>query len=179
MSKLLSIRQKLNITQEELSEKSGISVRTIQRIEAGTIPKGYTLKTLAAALGINESELLDGMEATPLDDRKWLKIINLSSLLFVLIPPLNIAAPLLLMYTKKQFTPITRQIVSLQIVMTLLAIVLLLIVLVLNDWFSVRSKFMLLIPLTWILLNCIIILRNAAQIDKSNALRIYMNFSII
>ncbi|MDF2831166.1 helix-turn-helix transcriptional regulator [Chryseobacterium indoltheticum] len=44
MSELKKIRETKNITQEELAEKSGISVRTIQRIEAGTIPKGYTLK---------------------------------------------------------------------------------------------------------------------------------------
>ncbi len=44
MSKLKKIREKLNLTQEELSEKSGISVRTIQRIESGNEPKGQTLK---------------------------------------------------------------------------------------------------------------------------------------
>jgi len=46
MSRLLEFREKLNLTQEELSEKSGVSVRTIQRIEAGKEPRGYTLKTL-------------------------------------------------------------------------------------------------------------------------------------
>lgn len=58
MPTLKQIREKQNLTQEELSEKSGISVRTIQRIEAGTPPKGYTLKTLAKALGIPESDFL-------------------------------------------------------------------------------------------------------------------------
>ena len=46
MSKLREIRERHNLTQEELSEKSGISVRTIQRIESGTEPKGHTLKIL-------------------------------------------------------------------------------------------------------------------------------------
>ncbi|MDP3432647.1 MAG: helix-turn-helix domain-containing protein [Bacteroidota bacterium] len=86
MSKLLVLRQKLNLTQEELSEKSGISVRTIQRIEAGTSPQGYTLKALANALGIDESDLLDNIESNSSDNSKWLKIINLSSLAFMLIP---------------------------------------------------------------------------------------------
>jgi transcriptional regulator with XRE-family HTH domain len=44
MSKLKQIREQQNLTQEELAEKSGISVRTIQRIESGTEPKGHTLK---------------------------------------------------------------------------------------------------------------------------------------
>jgi transcriptional regulator with XRE-family HTH domain len=34
MSELKKIREKQNLTQEELAEKSGLSVRTIQRIEA-------------------------------------------------------------------------------------------------------------------------------------------------
>ena len=57
MSKLVEHRDKLNLTQEELSKKSGISVRTIQRIESGIEPKGYTLKALAKSLNIKESEL--------------------------------------------------------------------------------------------------------------------------
>ena len=39
MSILLELREKLNLTQEELAKKANISVRTIQRIEAGTKPK--------------------------------------------------------------------------------------------------------------------------------------------
>ena len=58
MSKLKSFRELQNLTQEELSEKSGISVRTIQRIETGKDPKGYTLRVLAKALEIEENELL-------------------------------------------------------------------------------------------------------------------------
>ncbi|MBL4569272.1 MAG: helix-turn-helix transcriptional regulator, partial [Flavobacteriaceae bacterium] len=94
MSKLLYYREKLNLTQEELSNTSGISVRTIQRIEAGTIPKGHTLKVLAAALQIKENQLLKKNE--PLNDLDYTacKLINLSSLLFVFIPPLNILFPL-------------------------------------------------------------------------------------
>ena len=58
MSELKKIREEKNLTQEELAEKSGLSVRTIQRIEAGTEPKGYTLKTLASTLDISEKYLL-------------------------------------------------------------------------------------------------------------------------
>ena len=58
MSELKKIRERQNLTQEELAEKSGISVRTIQRIEAGTNPKGYTLKTLASSLDVSEKDLL-------------------------------------------------------------------------------------------------------------------------
>ena len=59
MSELKRIREEQHLTQEELAEKSGLSVRTIQRIEAGTEPKGYTLKTLASSLSVSEKDLLN------------------------------------------------------------------------------------------------------------------------
>ncbi len=31
------LREKMNMTQNELAEKSGLSLRTVQRIEAGSI----------------------------------------------------------------------------------------------------------------------------------------------
>jgi transcriptional regulator with XRE-family HTH domain len=47
-------------TQQELSDLSNISVRSIQRIENGEIiPRSYTLKTLGGILGIS----FDGMQA--------------------------------------------------------------------------------------------------------------------
>ncbi|MGK0449244.1 MAG: transcriptional regulator with XRE-family HTH domain, partial [Polaribacter sp.] len=58
MSLLLEHREKLNLTQEDLATKSGISVRTIQRIESGIKPKGYTLERLCKALNITKEDLL-------------------------------------------------------------------------------------------------------------------------
>lgn len=47
------------LTQKELSEKSRISIRSIQRIENGElIPRTYTLKTLAETLGLSFDEFL-------------------------------------------------------------------------------------------------------------------------
>ncbi|MEG0931540.1 helix-turn-helix domain-containing protein, partial [Algoriella sp.] len=70
MSKLKQIREQQSLTQEELAEKSRISVRTIQRIESGSVPKGYTLKTLATILQISENELLH------IEEEKSEEIIN-------------------------------------------------------------------------------------------------------
>jgi transcriptional regulator with XRE-family HTH domain len=179
MSKLLTLRQQLHLTQEELFEKTGISVRTIQRLEAGIPPKGYTLKALAKGLGVREETLLETQEASAAEDTKWLKLINLVALPFMFVPPLNIAAPLLLMYRKQQFTPLTKRVVTLQILWTLSAIILFLLPVILHDWFGISSKYMLLIPLAWLLLNTFIILRNAAEIDRQQTLRIAPNFSLI
>ncbi|RXG24209.1 Helix-turn-helix [Leeuwenhoekiella marinoflava DSM 3653] len=49
--KILELRQQKGFTQEELVEHCNISVRTIQRIEAGEVtPRIYTIKTILAAL---------------------------------------------------------------------------------------------------------------------------------
>ncbi len=49
--KILELRQQKGLTQEELVEQCNISVRTIQRIEAGeTMPRIYTIKTILSAL---------------------------------------------------------------------------------------------------------------------------------
>ena len=106
MSKLKEVREKINLTQEELAGKSGISVRTIQRIESGNDPKGQTLKILAKSLTIKESELLKE-EATHTEfNYTLLKIINHSSLPFTVIPLANIIVPLVKILAKKQFSPL-------------------------------------------------------------------------
>lgn len=179
MSKLLTIRQKINLTQEELFERSGISVRTIQRIEAGASPKGYTLKALAKGLGIPEDELLEKEEVVSLDDTTWLKWINISALPFMIFPPLNVVAPLLLMFAGKQFTPVTKKILTIQIVWSLIAGVLILAVMMLNDMFAIRGNYMKLIPVVWLLVNAFIILQNAAAIARNKTLRIDLKFSLL
>jgi len=50
--RLVALRKEKNLTQEELTEKSHVSVRTIQRIEAGEVmPRLSTVKILLQALG--------------------------------------------------------------------------------------------------------------------------------
>lgn len=49
--KILQLRQQKGYTQEELVEQCNISVRTIQRIEAGEVtPRSFTIKTILEAL---------------------------------------------------------------------------------------------------------------------------------
>jgi transcriptional regulator with XRE-family HTH domain len=46
--KVKDLRTKQGLSQEELAEKTGLSLRTIQRIENGeSIPRGDTLKRLS------------------------------------------------------------------------------------------------------------------------------------
>ena len=55
---LRSYREKLQWTQQILSDASGLSVRTIQRIESGGIPSKESLLSLAAALDVKVEDLL-------------------------------------------------------------------------------------------------------------------------
>lgn len=53
------LRIKKGLTQEELADKTEISVRTIQRIESGDVdPRIFTLQSIADALGIEYEELI-------------------------------------------------------------------------------------------------------------------------
>jgi transcriptional regulator with XRE-family HTH domain len=56
--RLTALRKERNLTQEELVEKSHVSVRTIQRIEAGEVlPRLSTVKILLEALGVSYESL--------------------------------------------------------------------------------------------------------------------------
>lgn len=179
MSRLKKIREKLNITQEELAEKSGVSVRTIQRIEAGTEPKGYTLKSLAKALEIEEKSLLPEQDETIESDLGVLKLINFSALPFTIIPPLNIIVPLIVMFVKKEFNAITKQLVTIQIVWTILAVIIFMAASFLKNWLDLNSKSILAVMIFLLLSNLLIVIRNAFEIDKNGKLFFQLKFSII
>ena len=179
MSQLKRIREQQNLTQQELSERSQVSVRTIQRIESGTEPKGHTLKMLARTLDVKEEQLLERNEDVNQIKPGLLKIINLSSLPFTLLPPLNIILPLIIMFAKKEFNPLTRQIVSVQIFWTICAGIIFMLSAFMKNWFSLGSDLVLGVMIFLVLSNFYIILRNSAEIDKKQKLRIRLGFNII
>ncbi|GAA3963114.1 transcriptional regulator with XRE-family HTH domain [Mucilaginibacter dorajii] len=60
--KIAKLRKAKGLTQEELVEKCNLSVRTLQRIEAGEVtPRSYTIKLIFAALGHNAYEQAPGL----------------------------------------------------------------------------------------------------------------------
>jgi transcriptional regulator with XRE-family HTH domain len=179
MSQLLKHREKLNLTQEQLSVKASVSVRTIQRIEAGQEPKGYTLEALSKALGISKNELLERTIEQHQNNNQLIKFINLSSLFLVFLPLGSIITPLIIMYWKKEVNAITKQIVSIQIVWTIAFPVMVLTSAFVGKWLSLSNQ---ILPLTMVLLfvaNFYIIIRNAIEINKKQKLYIGLNFSIL
>ncbi len=196
MSELKKLREEKNLTQEELAEKSGISVRTIQRIEAGTEPKGFTLRTLASSLDVSEKELLipklSPSEELIIEEKEVLnstfkieeeetlnhgliKIINLSSIPLCWFPIANFLPPLLIMLFTKEKSPIVKQIVSLQIILAIIAPIIFMLVVILK----LGKESVMVTIITLILANIYIILRNAFEIDKRKSLRYKLNFNII
>jgi transcriptional regulator with XRE-family HTH domain len=96
---LKKLRKKKGLSQEELAEKSALSLRTIQRIEANaTIPRGDSLQKIAAALAVPLDELADGSLE---DDQDFLKWLNLSALSFLIFPLLGIIVPLVIWVPQK------------------------------------------------------------------------------
>lgn len=72
--KITELRKTRSLTQEELVDKCNISVRTIQRIEAGEVtPRSYTVKTIMAALEYDMNLVSGNGENTVEDFMGWIK----------------------------------------------------------------------------------------------------------
>ncbi|RYY49577.1 MAG: XRE family transcriptional regulator [Chitinophagaceae bacterium] len=120
--KIVAARKMKGFTQEELSDATHITVRTIQRIESGeSTPRAFTVKAIAAALGI-EFESLAGSaqpanpgplitETFPNDSADlagglhYLHLLWLSCFSFVLIPFVHFLVPAMLLRNYKKKVP--------------------------------------------------------------------------
>ncbi|WP_110354600.1 helix-turn-helix domain-containing protein [Arenibacter sp. ARW7G5Y1] len=93
------LRCRKGMSQELLAEESGLSLRTVQRIEnSESAPRGDTLKRLALALDTSPDEMLDW---TILEDKGYLTLMSLSALGFLFFPILGIILPLIFWILKK------------------------------------------------------------------------------
>jgi transcriptional regulator with XRE-family HTH domain len=95
--KISELRKEKGLTQEELVDKCNISVRTLQRIEAGEVtPRSFTVKTILAALDYDLSKISGLEEKNGQEFFEWLKAfflieINQDKPAMDLIKQLNIA----------------------------------------------------------------------------------------
>lgn len=90
--KIKELRIQEGLTQEELADKTGLSTRTIQRIENCEVgPRIYTLTAIAEALNVEYQELIREeiqIESEQKEQAKWLALFHLSGLFVLLFPPL-------------------------------------------------------------------------------------------
>lgn len=120
--KVKELRKRNRITQELLAENSGLSLRTIQRIENGeTQPTGDSIKRLSSALNVTPNELIAWQT---IEDNKVLLLLNLSQLGFIAFPLLGILIPLIIWTSKKDkikdVEQVGKSILNFQITWTLL-----------------------------------------------------------
>jgi transcriptional regulator with XRE-family HTH domain len=93
------LRARKGLSQDQLADLSGLSLRTIQRVENGeTIPRGDTLRMLAIALQVSPDEIIDWQI---IEDKNVLVMLNLSQLGFLAFPLLGIIIPLTIWILKK------------------------------------------------------------------------------
>lgn len=174
-----ALREQKHLTQEELAKLSGLSKRTIQRIESGQKPKGHTAKALSKALGLDLDTINTVNKSVEDINYSLVKIINLSSVFVTFIPLLNIVLPLAIMYFNKQFNSLTKQILSLQILWTIVSILIFFLASSLKLSLSLSHRFTLWVMIILIVINVILILVNTSSIDRKKELFFKLNFSFI
>lgn len=130
LSKNLIYQRKLKgISQEKLSELSGVTVRTIQRIERGEVNSHVqTVKLLAEALEVPLQELLS-LE-NPKEEHiqtKWLLLVHSLPLLGAVIPLSNILLPIFIWIHKREDNPVydvhCRAVINFQLTVSLLFVI--------------------------------------------------------
>lgn len=171
-SNLKILREQKNLTQSELAEKSGLSLRTIQRIEAGNPPKGFTLKAITEALDIQPENLFSTGEENPTVDRA--KLINLSALCGLIIPFGSIIFPAILTFKTKD--PINRElgksVVSIQVILTSVFSVLMIISPFIQRLTSIKFPLFLIPLIAFIITKIYIIIKNGISLNQNQNISI-------
>ncbi|SER71994.1 helix-turn-helix domain-containing protein [Pedobacter rhizosphaerae] len=100
--KIKQLRNQKGFSQDDLAQQSGLSLRTIQRIEQDeTIPRGHTLKQIASALAVEVDTFT--LNADKEEDGNA-NVFNLLALSFIIFPLLGLLLPLLIFIVKKDRT---------------------------------------------------------------------------
>lgn len=192
-NKVKTLRQSKGFSQEKLAENSGLSLRTIQRVEnAESYPTGETLKRITQTLNINPEDLIDW---TTEENKSYLKMFNLSALFFILFPILGIVIPLVMWISRKDKIKNVKEIgiaiINFQITWTILLIV----VTTLNyvffkefldsqniidpQYFIKIRHLGLIAPIFMYIGNCIYIILNTFKIDQEKKVYYYPKINFI
>ena len=80
--RLKELRTSMNCSQKELSEQTGLTLRTIQRIENNEVnPSLYSLKVIGEALKTDLSEYVKKSDTKPYEFNLTLKITDMNQFL--------------------------------------------------------------------------------------------------
>ncbi|GAB5527700.1 MAG: hypothetical protein Roseis2KO_55720 [Roseivirga sp.] len=169
---ILKHRKAAGLSQADLAEKTRLSLRTIQRIEnEKNQPRGYTIKVIAEALGV-ETNLLS---AEPSIDKrivlKRLESINLSVLLFVIIPFGNLIFPILFWNRHAHhelIDEVGRRIINFQITWSLITYFLLAVSPFLSRWAGTTFPLIFAVLVAAYMVNISVVIRTAGRIKSDN-----------
>lgn len=177
--KILEVRKRKGLTQEELSNLAKINLRTLQRIEKDeTEPQGNTIKRICDILDVRIEDILDYGKQ---EDNNFLILFHLSVLSFMIIPLGNIILPTILWLTKRDkiigLNELGADLLNFQISWTILVFVSFITsFLVYYDWHSTGGRvympaiFMILIL---IVLNIIYSIALSVLVSKRNPKRYF------
>ena len=171
-SKVKLLREQKNLTQTELAEKSGLSLRTIQRIESGQSLKGFTLKAIARTLETEPENLFSKEEENIQIDRA--KLINFSALAGLIIPFGGIIFPAILTYRTQDSMnrELGKSVIGVQIILAFVISVLLILSPFIQHWFSIQFPLFLVPLMAFIILKLWIVIKNGISLNQTNQLSI-------
>ncbi len=171
-SKVKLLREQKNLTQTELAEKAGLSLRTIQRIESGQSLKGFTLKAIARTLETEPENLISKEEDKTSIDRA--KLINLSALAGLIIPFGGIILPAILTYRTQDSVnrELGKSVIGVQIILALIISVSLILCPFIQHWFFIKFPLFLVPLIAFIILKLWIVIKNGISLNQTNELSI-------
>ncbi|BAO76981.1 DUF4870 domain-containing protein [Winogradskyella sp. PG-2] len=186
MSIIKDIREQSGYTQIELAKQSGLSLRTIQRLESNNKePKGHSLTVLSEVFKIQPSQLQNkfkSIEQTKASATTSIRLINLSILSFIGIPFGNIILPFILwrVYRKSKLVDeMGRRIVNIQIIWCLITALLLVICPFISLKFFDNAQIILYVLFACYAANVIPVFMTAMKLKRNNFNFFYISLRLI
>lgn len=168
-----ALRVQNGFTQQMLSEKSGLSLRTIQRLEKEKRPpKGHSLQALAESFEVSAPELKNLFreeKQAKKSPQQILSLINLSGLCFFILPLSNILVPLLIWRKNKSNSEVDqagRKIINYQIIWTLCLFLSLSLAPFINHSLKISTPLILIVLFLGIAIQLFFIFKTALHIQK-------------
>ncbi|GAB3758056.1 hypothetical protein GCM10028817_30660 [Spirosoma pomorum] len=135
-SRLKILRRQRNLSQEDLANLSGLSIRTIQRLEKGeSVGSAYTLRTLARTLQLYPEGLMATQSPPSITPNPaslaYLLRLNWSALAGIILPLANIILPAILLWRYRHdqlFRQQGQRIINFQITWTLTTLLMMLVI---------------------------------------------------
>ncbi|NUY81411.1 helix-turn-helix domain-containing protein [Flavobacterium sp. MAH-1] len=178
-NKVKILREQKNLTQTELAEKSGLSLRTVQRVESGSPLKGFTLNAIAKTLGLEPQHLFLDTEENAAVDRA--KLINLSALSGLIVPYGGVIFPLILIYRTKdpKNKELGKGILGVQIVLATVLSILMIASPFVQHAFSIKFPLFLIFLIAFLCVKLLVILKNGITLNQKHELSIKLKINFL